>query len=249
MKRYFFLLVFLGPMYLGHIASATGKEEGLLQNKSAGSRFSDAVNGLKTRVFGKTKKSESSDALTESGKPKEPDIVILKNAVYFNGKMLKFGDSLESWKKIIAGNPRCFPGGMTMCIWDDLGLKVGTTDKMPENVTLLNLHINFSEAEKDEINSAYQAGQTASKRESYLPKKAFTGNLRLDGYLIDEKTEFSDIASNVDVNRDLRCGSRDCSFPIGIFSEVGNMNLRLDSASTHGRVLRFGITIPSYDVP
>lgn len=106
-------------------------------------------------------------------KGKNPEIVVRRDEIYLNGKRLRFGDSLENWKKVIRGNARCFDGGMILCLWDDLGIEVGTKHGSEKEVISMNLIFNLPEEDKDLGKTEYPDGTPAEKFPEYATRDVF----------------------------------------------------------------------------
>lgn len=180
-------------------------------------------------------------------KGKNPEIVVRRDEIYLNGKRLRFGDSLENWKKVIRGNPRCFDGGMILCLWDDLGIEVGTKHGSEKEVISMNLIFNLPEEDKDLGKTEYPDGTPAEKFPEYATRDVFPGFLELDGFGIDSVTEFWEIRTSVDQSRLLDCGLRDCTFPSGAFGNNGHIYLKLNGVGPKSTLQRFGLSISEYN--
>ena len=68
------------------------------------------------------------------------------DAIYFSDIRVQLGGTLESWKAAISAPPRCTKAkvGAILCIWDSLGLEVGT-EQTQKTVKFVNLFISLPE--------------------------------------------------------------------------------------------------------
>lgn len=248
MKNLLIVVLFVNLIVVADAASPNGREIAPVYGDVEQNNLWEIFNEAKKSALIKAGEISDPTKSRKVKKGKKPEIIIVEDKLYFNAKLLRFGDSLQSWKKIIAGRPRCFEGGMILCVWDELGLTVATSDITPDKVVLIGLQLNFSDSDKVAANGLSMHGKSGVTEESSMPQNTFPGYLELDGIGIDEKTEFRDIESVVDSKRNLRCGFSDCSFPHGMFSEAANIGLNLDSKSRYGKLLTFGITISQYNI-
>ncbi|WP_426212598.1 hypothetical protein [Massilia sp. TWP1-3-3] len=131
------------------------------------------------------------------------------DAIYFLDKKVQLGGALESWRAAISAPSRCTKNkvGTIMCTWDSLGLEVGTEDTQ-KTVGFENLYISFPDFLTDPNTVHYAA---------LPPQSRFSGELTFDGAVINQNTGFDEVRSNR--NRNVRCGTLDCSTPHGTFSD------------------------------
>ncbi|WP_426207929.1 hypothetical protein [Massilia sp. TWP1-3-3] len=117
----------------------------------------------------------------------------------------------ESWKAAISAPSRCTNAkvGTILCTWDSLGLEVGTEDTQ-KTVEFVNLYISIPEFLTDPHTVHYAA---------LPPQSPFSGELTFDGAVINPNTGFDEIRSKLNRNRNVRCGTLDCSTPHGTFSD------------------------------
>ncbi|WP_426101348.1 hypothetical protein [Massilia sp. TSP1-1-2] len=133
------------------------------------------------------------------------------DGIYFSDKKVRLGGTLESWKAAISAPSRCTNAkvGAVLCIWDSLGLEVGTEDKQ-KTVEFVNLFISLPDDFTDPHTVHY----------SGLPPQApFAGKLTFDGIVINKYTGFDEIRPKLNRNRYVHCGTLDCSTPQGKFSD------------------------------
>ena len=138
-------------------------------------------------------------------------ITMKDDAIYFLDKKVQLGGTLESWKAAISVPSRCTKAkvGTILCTWDSLGLEVGTEDTQ-KTVEFVNLYISFPEFLTDPNTVHYAA---------LPPQSPFSGKLTFDGAVINQNTGFDEIRSKLNRNRNVRCGTLDCSTPHGTFSD------------------------------
>ena len=186
----------------------------------------------------KGKAQEHAGEVKDWGKPRvvargpKPEIVIKGDQIFIGGTQLKAGESLARWKAVIGGGARCEGSDSISCIWDQLGIEVGTYKNSPNLVSGMQITLNIEP----------QDPLFPRPRPEYLPKHPFPGYLELDGFGIDAQTKFWEIRSSSDPTRNLRCNSRDCSHPHGRFSDTANLYLRLNSKREDGNVYEFTIS-------
>ncbi len=163
-----------------------------------------------------------------------PAIEVRNDKIFVNERALSLGAPLEIWLKAIPSTPRCdaSKGDATLCIWDTLGIAIGTSPTSPTITKFLNVSVNLEPADP----------LFPDRPRPFRPKQAFPGYLELDGYGIDAKTQFWEIRAKADPKRNLRCGSRDCSHPHGGFSDKANLYLRLNGATENSTLYEFTIS-------
>lgn len=163
-----------------------------------------------------------------------PAIEVRNAKIFVNERVLSLGDPLDAWLKAVPSTPRCnsSKSDATLCIWDDLGIAVGTSPTNPTIAKFLNVSVNLEPADP----------LFPDRPRPFRPKQAFPGYLELDGYGIDAKTQFWEIRAKADPKRNLRCGSRDCSHPHGSFSDKANLYLRLNGATENSTLYEFTIS-------
>lgn len=184
------------------------------------------------------KAQEHAGAVKDWGKPRvvargpKPEIVIKGDQIFIGGTQLKVGESLARWKAVIGGGARCEGSDSISCIWDQIGIEIGTYKNSPNLVSGMQITLNIEPPDP----------LFPRPRPEYLPKYPFTGYLELDGYGIDAQTKFWEIRISADPKRNLRCNYRDCSHPHGRFSDAANLYLRLNSKREDGNVYEFTIS-------
>lgn len=205
--------------------------------KSAMQRFEE----FKNKAMQKFAAVKNLGAPRQVKKGNTPEIILEKGKIFFNGKELKFGQSVENWKEIISGTPRCLGKGMTLCIWDDFGLNVGTDHGSPQRVRFFNLQMSISEIDRNIGRANYPDGRSAGEPPDLMPHQVFRGYLELDGFGIDAETKFWEIQSGANPDRRLHCGMFDCSHPAGAFGENVHIYLVLDGRGEHDRLREFSL--------
>lgn len=172
-----------------------------------------------------------------------PELIFRKNEIYFDGKKLGLGESMDVWKKKIPTSPRCFADGMTLCVWDDYGLEVGTDHKNPNKVRFMNIYISIDHSFTLARSANHPDGRPAKPPEDDMPHQTFSGYLEMNGVGIDAETEFWEIPAGSSDNRTLHCGVLDCSHPSGPFGEHVNISLKLDGRNERGHLRGIGVGI------
>jgi hypothetical protein len=82
-------------------------------------------------------------------------------------------------------------GGMTLCIWDEWGLQVGSDGTKNNGVKFLSLDFILTEDDRMIDKSTRRDRATNKISPSYLPEEVFPGYLELDGVAMDSTTKFS----------------------------------------------------------
>lgn len=169
-------------------------------------------------------------------------LVLSRNQIYFNGKELRIGEPLSSWKDVIPGKPRCIEESIILCLWDDFGLVVGTADKTGKKVRFMNLYLNFMEDERNLVPVNYPDGRPAKKLPDYLPHRAFSGYLEIEDVGVDAKSEFGNIQRKLANKIAFHCGLHDCSHPISSFGNQVDIYLRLNGGRSNANVLEVSLS-------
>lgn len=238
-KKIFFTLIFVLNFLQSSIVQSSQQITATKENSNEEKSVMQKFEQLKNRALQKFNVVKDFGTPRKVKKGNLPEICAKEDKIYFNGTELKFGGSLESWKRIISGDPRCFGKGMTLCIWDDIGLEVGTSHGSPQKVSFLNIHLSFSEDDKYIGLVDYPDGSRADKVPDLDPHHVFSGYLEVDGFGIDSETKFWEIRSGVNPVRSLHCGLLDCSHPAGAFGEKAHIYLILDSGDEKGKLREF----------
>jgi hypothetical protein len=199
------------------------------------------LKNLEGKILSYSHTVRKSEAVQGSASRKYPKITIVKDKLFFEGKELHLGESMESWKKVMAGKPRCFEDKPKFCIWDDTGLEIKTRGDEKESVTSFTIYFNFFNMGQSGNKYGVSSSPTPAEIHDWLPHKVFNGYLELDGYGIDSSTRFREIIRNV-TNRNLRCGILDCSNPSGAFGEEADIYISLDSRQDSGKLKEFSVT-------
>lgn len=162
-------------------------------------------------------------------------ISINASTLSIDGNEVWLGDKLGKWLDSIPGKPRCFhqKKNPTLCVWDDIGLEVGTSPEDITRVEFINVYL-----------AADPLTEAIEKRPSF-PTGLFDGNLELDGFKFDAKTEFRAIGMHANRSRELTCGGRSCGSPYGYFNKAARIDFWLDRGSDRGHIIRFSINCSS----
>lgn len=238
-EKFVFFLVIL--MFCFEITNVIAQVHDPVDKKSNKENAWDKISELKKKAMLELGMIKSAESKKNVKKGKRPEIILLQDKIYFNAKELRLGYSLESWKKIIPGAPRCNGPKISLCIWDELGIDIGLASEGAHKVKFLNIQISMSKGDKEKNNVNYPDGRRAGELLDLNPYNVFPGYLELDGFGIDAGTEFWEIRRNVNQDRLLDCGLRDCSHPSGAFGESAHIYLRLDSGSRYGRLRQISV--------
>lgn len=201
----------------------------------------ERLDTLKRKALQEVDSFKNSDKPRQVKRASKPEIILRNNMIFINGKEIHFGDSLEYVKKTISGTVRCSGKSMTLCIWDDLGLEVGTKNLIPETMSFLNIYIRIDDSYKVLSNAGHQNAAAVETLPALMPREAFPGYLELNGVGIDVETKFSEIRTGSAENAKLHCGLLDCSHPRGPFGEKGHIYFTLDERSDNGRIRHMGL--------
>ena len=188
-----------------------------------------SVSEAASSVYGKLTESvrTSADAIKSSVEPRKvrrgakPELIIRGHLVTYDGRPLELGKSIAEWRNVIGGSPRRSPEQQSVYVWDELGLQV-LTAKSDGRVTQLAVFVNLEPKDSgQDLFTTNPDGSPAKKVPDLRPLKSFSGYLELDGYGIDAKSRFSEIRRSADPARRLKCGTLDCSHPVGVLGEDG----------------------------
>lgn len=210
--------------------------------------FSDRLEDLKIKALlaAGSAKVPAVPRLVSRGARSE--MIIKGEVIYFNGVGLRIGDSLAYWKKTLSVGAQCGTGdGITVCVWDDWGIEVGTNEDVKPKVEFINIFLNFVDVDGNDtgkVNTSFgKSGRSKNDKELRL---AFSGYLELDGFGIDSKTKFWEIKASTKDKRGLKCGLLDCSHPAGIFGNRARIFLTLNGNDDNATVRQFSISAESY---
>jgi hypothetical protein len=158
-------------------------------------------------------------------------IILMKSTIKIDGKEVWLGDRIENWISTISGKARCSHkrNSLKLCVWDDMGLEIGTDLVDTTRVAFVNINLAFDQytAPADRLPAA--------------PTGLFGGHLELDGFAFNATTQFRQVGLHADRMRELTCGGRSCGSPYGLFSEAARLYFRLDRGSDKGYVVRMSI--------
>ena len=164
---------------------------------------------------------------------KRPAIVIKGTRIFVDGKLLRLGDSMDSWKAVIPSVPRCLePQLIVVCNWDELGMQIGSGQGDMTKVTFINIYLSAREN--------FRLQET-----NFSPKMLFRGYLELDGVAIDSETKYGTIRRNIDPNRNMTCGIRSCTEPTAAFNSAATIYLSLQGSTDQSRLYSFSLSCKS----
>lgn len=168
-----------------------------------------------------------------------PEILLEEERVRVNGKHVDLGGALQSWIAALGSAPKCIAqkNGIALCVWEDLGIEVGTGVRDQNKAKFFNVYFQIPSP------GGLEPVSTSSGREPppARPRKAFPGYLQLDGFGIDAQTQFWEIRAKTKPERNLRCGLRDCSHPHGGYGDRASLYLRLNRSDDRGNVVVFSM--------
>ena len=177
----------------------------------------------------------------------KPEIIIKGSSIFFDGKLLEFGQPLSSWKKILKRKPHCDKTGIEWCVWEDLGLQISTSKEDNSGVGTVTIKLSIPEHLLNEITTTYPDGTPDNTpKADWLARHPFTGYLQIDGFGVDRETKFLELQSNIDTRRNLTCGLRSCEFPKGIFGPGSVIALHLNGGSETATIEEIEIYTASY---
>ncbi|WP_268800347.1 DUF7738 domain-containing protein [Pseudomonas huanghezhanensis] len=167
----------------------------------------------------------------------KPEIIVNDGEITFNGEVLRFGDDINVWKKIIGGIPREMPS-QRLYIWDEMGIKVGIGWGGSTKVVFINVIFHCKERGSSPV--CPESGGPGNENE---PKNFFAGYLEYEGGPIDS------ISTVLEANRLIKgaanfgrgCGLGLCSVSHGLHRDI------LSGADTVGRNLESTIYKISFD--
>lgn len=232
----------------GSAFAGTGMQDSLSQQKSKSGNFLDRLDDLKNKAVLAT------GAIKKHGVPRvvargaRPEIIIKGEVIYFNGGGVRIGESLASWEKVLSAGRRCRTGdGITICLWDNWGLEIGTDDKKKPSVQFMNLFLSLVDDDGENSGKVNASdGKNNRSENRVMLRRAFSGYLELDGFGIDSKTKFWEIQSETRDGK-LTCGLRDCSHPGGAFGKKANIFLILNGNSDQATLRQFSISADNVD--
>ena len=140
---------------------------------------------------------QKAGAIKDVGKPRvvpkgaKPEIIVnYDGLVTFDGKPLRLGQHIDEWRKALPKDAVCRVNEATRCYWDQLGLKVMTSERQGKDVIQIDIHINLKKVQSWElpVKSAYKT----------KPDESFKGDLEIDGYGIDKDTRFWKMRAGVE---------------------------------------------------
>lgn len=154
----------------------------------------------------------AAEPMDSTGAHARPILSIIGDQITFDGKRLRLGGELASWKKVLKGKPVCTdaPNTPGHCRWDDLGIDIGT-DQGYAAVTFFNVHL------QDAVVPDYLVGMTLDEIQNPGPRFGFRGVLTVDSVHIHQNTKLIDVLAKLDPARGVRCGLRDCAVARGSF--------------------------------
>jgi len=164
-----------------------------------------------------------------------PKIAIKDSTITIGDTVVWMGGKFEDWERALPKGARCsaMRKGMKLCIWDELGLELGSDMADFERVEFIRITLKHRP-------------QTLSRDENpWAPRGIFHGELEIDSFRIDADTEFRRIGQNTSRKRELTCGGHYCGRPYGLFNSVAQISFRLDSNHDRGRVTDFAISCES----
>lgn len=168
-----------------------------------------------------------------------PKIVLKDGKIFYNDQPLVLGQDFARWRKVI-GEKSAVCGGQggktSWCKWDEAGIEIGNGADGSGKVRHLSLLFQPQLKERAEYAPPDQPAP------QWMTAGVFPGYLELDGFGIDKETRFWEIKQSVSRQRELRCGLKDCSHPMGSFSEQANLYLTLAGRDERSALKKFNIS-------
>ena len=193
------------------------------------------------------KAMRAAGAIKEYGEPRmvkrgaTPELILRADKIYFNLKPLHIGADVSKWIDVLGKKYRVSPYG-TSLIWDEHGISLVTDEANKKTVVQITVYLNKRPKDPlDGLVTHRPDGTPVEPIYDIQPSNPFSGYLELDGFGIDAKTKFWEIAKYVDPTRNLRCGLRDCTHPHGSFSSIANIYMRLNSKDEYGEIYELAI--------
>jgi hypothetical protein len=198
--------------------------------------------------------AEKAQEMENLGRPRvvkkgaKPEIIIKGETITIDGKTVAVGGTLDSWKNALPGTPSCEVGNprkklaATICYWHHAGIELLTFHSNFDAVKQVSIYLNLESFEASDHVITYPDGTKVMPKGRFQPDHAFPGYLEIDGYGIDSKTEFWEVSRSVDPQRNLHCGTLDCSHPGGYFSDLASLYLRLNNTSERGNIYEISIS-------
>lgn len=245
MKNSFSIESFFILFLAGVFAPTAAQSAHLAEENDGRQNLMGRLNEVRQKALGELRALEYPDEPRKIKRGAVPELIVIKDEIFFNSKKLKLDEPLTKWKKTIGSTPRCFEDGTIFCVWEDYGLEIGTSAKHPGKVKFINIYISFDPDDQQIGRADYPDGRPAEPPEDDTPHRPFTGYLEFNGVGIDAKTEFWEIQAGRTKNKSLRCGILDCSHPRGAFGEHATIGFVLDGKNEHGRIKRIGISYVS----
>ena len=170
-------------------------------------------------------------------------VVMSGSTIAFNGAKVKLGEPMASWKKAVPGVPRCTDAmkSPVICTWDEIGLEVGTDDTL-KNVKFANIFLTVPERDTDPLPPSPDGSPASPSTVTLSPRHPFVGRIQLDGIDIGSKTSFSRLRASIAKDRNVRCGSRNCSSPHGTFGEGAKIFFELDGVRETDTISSIGLS-------
>jgi hypothetical protein len=236
----FFALILLLVISQSVVSSSVQQKNFIDENKNY-EKLTGKFIRLKNKLMYENTSGDISAVKRDSELNAYPRIVVSANRIYFNGKELQLGESIEIWKRVIGGEVRCLGRNMALCVWDKWGLQVGADDTRNYAVEFLSLDLIMTEDDKMISQMIRTDRKTSEVRPSFIPEKVFPGYLELDGFEINATTEFQAVKRS-NAERKFRCGLKNCSHPIGVFNEHATIYLTLNGSGEKSQLRRFSIS-------
>ncbi|SEN37491.1 hypothetical protein SAMN05428959_1011422 [Duganella sp. CF517] len=206
--------------------------------------FFEKLEALKNKAVAETQDLKQLGTPRIVSKGRKPEIIIKDEFIYFNGKKLFMGASLQAWKNGLAGSPRCSKDGIVICVWEEYGLQLGTGEGKDPKVKFINIYLSFVDEDgKDLGRENYPGGKAALPTDDWQVHEAFPGYLELDGYGIDANSKFWEIKAGTKNKRELRCGIKDCATPRGAFGDRGELQFRLNGSRETSTIRKFSVSL------
>lgn len=158
-------------------------------------------------------------------------IEVLGAELRINGRELSLGENIDAWISVISGKPRCMKSSPpAYCVWDDLGLVVGTGVSDTQRVMHFSLDLAV-----DPVLGPHTV--------EHLPKNTFRGTLLLDGIDVSKETLFSVMHQKLNRVRHFDCDVISCISPTASFNDAARIYIQLSGDN----ILTFSMSCVSPD--
>jgi hypothetical protein len=171
-----------------------------------------------------------------------PSVLIKHGSINVGGHPVEIGGDIGDWSKALGTAPSRTSEHSIVSVWDDYGIQVFTSRERPSKVKQITVYVNLEPHDPmEDLFTTMPDGTPIKRGPDLQPKQPYRGRLELDGFQIGAATKFSEIRRHALPSRNLRCGLRDCSHPIGAFDDSAGIYLRLNGSRDDALVYEFSV--------